>query len=26
LFKAFRGREPSNAALLRHMGIAGAAA
>ena len=21
LFKAFRGREPSNAALLRHMGI-----
>jgi oligopeptidase A len=26
LFKAFRGREPSNAALLRHMGIAGVAA
>ncbi len=24
LFKAFRGREPSNAALLRHMGIAAA--
>ncbi|MDP5188846.1 oligopeptidase A [Rheinheimera baltica] len=23
LFKGFRGREPSNAALLRHMGIAG---
>lgn len=26
LFKAFRGREPSNAALLRHMGISGGVA